>query len=513
MQRVTRRKAYILDPPYYPHYVHGQSPVTMNYVARRNGAEGRPVAEPFTYCELACGPGLTSATLAAALPHGEFHAMDINPAHIRYGRQLAEQSGLTNLSFTKASFAGYLNADLPKFDYISCHGAYSWISKKIRRDIGKVIEKFLKPGGLVYIAHIALPGWAPYLPIRQMMQEFTADVPGGPEARAKAGVAHLKFLLDNDAPFALSSSRVQRKIGRMSRNNTVYLAHEYLNEHFQPQYFSEVAAEMARLGLAFCGAANIREYSAGRDGLEKFQAFLDAKRDPVARESARSLIRNEFSRNDVYRKGAGRDDGADPAATLGGTIFGNARTRRLHKTKSRLKLPSGGSAPLEAISFGDRSLDEILTMPELKAPPSGEVVTAISHLVEDGWLRPLASRARRVEAAEAAHFRIIAPFNRVILEEFLLDEGRCYLASPVTGDGIRIDLASGLLLLAAESVGLDRAIADVEAALDRSGKYLKRDDKSVKDPSKRRQLLEEEFDSFRSKLIPTLLRLGLIEAD
>lgn len=46
-----------------------------------------------------------------------------------------------------------------KFDYIICHGVFSWISKKTQEEILKIIQNHLSPNGISFISYNTYPGW------------------------------------------------------------------------------------------------------------------------------------------------------------------------------------------------------------------------------------------------------------------------------------------------------------------------------------------------------------------
>ncbi len=52
---------YLLDLLYTTYYFAQQSPTVLDYAARLHGAKGCDLSQPFTYCDLGCGNGLTDA--------------------------------------------------------------------------------------------------------------------------------------------------------------------------------------------------------------------------------------------------------------------------------------------------------------------------------------------------------------------------------------------------------------------------------------------------------------------
>ena len=70
--------------------------------------------------ELGCGNGLTANLLAASLPRGEFHAVDLKPEHIANARRMADRGRLSNVDLIEDSVGGLLDRKLPGSISSSC---------------------------------------------------------------------------------------------------------------------------------------------------------------------------------------------------------------------------------------------------------------------------------------------------------------------------------------------------------------------------------------------------------
>src|SRR6185295_15692724 len=46
-----------------------------------------------------------------------------------------------------------------QFDYIICHGVYSWVPAEIRAKILTICSRNLAPNGVAYVSYNANPGW------------------------------------------------------------------------------------------------------------------------------------------------------------------------------------------------------------------------------------------------------------------------------------------------------------------------------------------------------------------
>lgn len=170
---------YVTDVDYVDGFYEFQSPAALNWVALLNGFAPLPLDGEFNYCELGCGHGLTSTLLATSYPRARFWAIDINATYVDRAAARASAVGADNLCFL-ALDAGdeAATTDLPKFDFITLHGLYSWVGNEVRAHLRAFLRRHLKPGGMVMVSYNALPGWASLQPIREMAHAYAARAPG-----------------------------------------------------------------------------------------------------------------------------------------------------------------------------------------------------------------------------------------------------------------------------------------------------------------------------------------------
>ncbi len=509
---------YVLDTSYTWGFYSGQSPALINYAARLNGIETRPVEEPFTYLELGCGNGLTACVLADALPQGEFYAVDLNPEHIDNGKGIADEAGLENLNFIRGAFEDLVSEKFPEFDYIVLHGVYSWVSDEVRRDIVTVIRKYLKPGGLVYVSYNALPGWAPLMPLREIMLSYGALHGGTSLDRAAEGLRYLTFLRERKAAYFERNPGTGQMLDMLLKQDLRYLAHEYLNESWHPLYFSQVATEMAGADLSFCGSADIARNYLDLTIPEEFQPLLRTANNDLVRETHKSLILNERFRSDLFCRKANFVPQDDRSRLFANSIFGcqvpDTDIKREVKVGDRLVGYSGKIYEdlIPSAAGGTRSATELAHLPALENYGADSVIRALNHLVAGGQFSAFAQRARESKPEALDNFRICSDFNRTVLKRRLLSDGHCPLASPVLGNGLVVGLTVGLLLLAWEEVGAERASERACELVSQSGRNLLHDGQPVVDPAKRQTLLENDQRNLRERLLPFFAAAGIIAA-
>lgn len=82
--------------------------------------------------EIGCASGGHLIPLAAALPDARFVGVDLSAVQIAAGRTRIERLGLTNVALDARSLSEIGAAD-GEFDFIVCHGVYSWIPSRCAR--------------------------------------------------------------------------------------------------------------------------------------------------------------------------------------------------------------------------------------------------------------------------------------------------------------------------------------------------------------------------------------------
>ena len=184
------------------------------------------------------------------------------PAHIEHARRLAAEAGIANLRLDAVDFAAAAGLDLPRFDYIVAHGVYSWVDRDAQGALRRLIDRHLKPGGLVYVSYNAMPGWARDLPFQRLAHELGETLPGDSAVRfAAAAATTMRMIAAAGAPALGSSVTLAELDARPQDYPPAYLVHEFMHAAWRPLYVTELRAAMATIGLAPVGSATLmREF-------------------------------------------------------------------------------------------------------------------------------------------------------------------------------------------------------------------------------------------------------------
>ena len=297
-------EGYVINVPYtYGFYSH-LSPINIELCLFQNGYRSPNWREEFTYCELACGHGLTSIVLACLYPKGKFYAMDFNPIHIGFIDKIVKSIGLSNIYYSDASFAEYLKDEsLPMFDYISFHGIYSWISEENRRNIQEIINKRLKLGGVVSVSYNVLPGWSAFSPLQYFMNYYqTRESSGHILKRIDETLQQLEKMHKNHSLYLINEN-VKFRLDSIKDSNKFYLAHEYCNKDWHPMYSVQVIEEMERAKLNYICSADILSNIPSCNFTASVYEHIMSMSDVKTRELMRDFYLNSQFRRDIFIKG------------------------------------------------------------------------------------------------------------------------------------------------------------------------------------------------------------------
>src|SRR5262249_32631371 len=94
--------------------------------------------------ELGCAAGGNLTPPAFGFPESSFVGVDQSTVQIAEGQQLIAELGLNNIRLEARSILD-VGADFGRFDYILCHGVYSWVPAAVQDKILDICKKNLAP--------------------------------------------------------------------------------------------------------------------------------------------------------------------------------------------------------------------------------------------------------------------------------------------------------------------------------------------------------------------------------
>lgn len=204
--------------------------------------------------ELGCASGGNLIPMAEQLPECEFVGIDRSRVQIDRGRALVGELGLGNVRLEQGDILRVDPQTIGSFDYIICHGVFSWVPREVQDRILALTAAVLRPRGLAFISYNVYPGWHMRELVRHMMvfhQRRFAE-PGKQLEQARALLDFVAGAVQRRAaandPHALLLGKELDSIRSMP---DAYLFHEHLERDNTPIYFHEFVERLQALPLRY----------------------------------------------------------------------------------------------------------------------------------------------------------------------------------------------------------------------------------------------------------------------
>lgn len=297
--------AYLTETDYVGTFHREMTPAWLGTVATALGHAPADASGGLRYCDLGCGPGLGTVLMVAANPAAHFTAIDANPRHVAQARALVSAAEIGNVDVMEADFSALAAATERRrgpFDIIALHGVFSWIPEQQRRDVVALIDRWLAPGGLVYLHYMAHPGLASFAAGQVLLRRFAATRAGDAGTRTRDGLDFLQRLADAGAGFFVAHPEERQRIANARKQDPRYLAHEFLNPTWQPLHVAEVMEAFADIGCTYLGSADPSENIDALSLPGGTAGVLAEIADPALRETVKDFARNQSYRRDIYRR-------------------------------------------------------------------------------------------------------------------------------------------------------------------------------------------------------------------
>jgi methyltransferase-like protein/cyclopropane fatty-acyl-phospholipid synthase-like methyltransferase len=239
-----------------------------------------PDIETARILELGSSNGGNLVNFAANYPKSYTIGVDLSKVEIDNGNKKITELGLKNIELKHMSITD-IDENFGQFDYIICHGVFSWVPKFVRDKILEVTKKLLTPNGIAFISYNTLPGWNMINTIRDMMM-FHSSIFDDTQNKLQQAKLFLNFVnesLDSSAsPYA---KFLKLEAGNLSKHEDHYLRHEYLAEENVQFYFHDFMDMAKAQGLSYLGDTNIHAMFLGNlpeSAAEKLKSINDIVR-------------------------------------------------------------------------------------------------------------------------------------------------------------------------------------------------------------------------------------------
>jgi SAM-dependent methyltransferase/methyltransferase-like protein len=241
--------------------------------------------------ELGCAGGGNLMALAQVLPDARFVGVDLSPRQIEHGKRIVDAVGLTNVALHAASITD-VDDSWGAFDYIVCHGVFSWVPDDVRDKILDICQRNLVPNGVAYVSYNTFPGWHKGALLRELMTFHARDVVE-PSERIIRARGYLRFLSDSlpepDSPYG----RIIRSAAEwLPHTSDTYIFHEFLEDHNQPLYFEQFMERASARRLQYLGEARSVDFELQRVPPAALAQIRGGSRNWIEYEQHLDFLRN-----------------------------------------------------------------------------------------------------------------------------------------------------------------------------------------------------------------------------
>ncbi|MBI1326815.1 MAG: methyltransferase domain-containing protein [Alphaproteobacteria bacterium] len=243
---------------------------------------GIPVTPPekARILEIGSAAGGNVFPIALQYPSADITAIDLSAVQIAQAQKQQEAMGVKNIRFIAMDVCN-IDKSFGQFDYIICHGVFSWVPDQVRDRILEICRDRLTDNGVAFISYNTLPGWQFVQSLRDMMR-YHIERFATPREKVTQARALLEFLRDS-APSNREwyKNIIQEELNIVSKANDSYFFHDHL-EGNNTQYYLHQFVEMARKhNLQYLGDTNLPSMfveNMPKEAVEKLRSVNDIVR-------------------------------------------------------------------------------------------------------------------------------------------------------------------------------------------------------------------------------------------
>jgi len=208
-----------------------------------------PAVDRARVLELGCASGGNIIPLAARFPRASFTGVDLSHRHISDGRKRIAALSLENIRLQQGDITT-LDLAGEQFDYVICHGVFSWVPKPTQDAILRLCRDILAPNGVVTISYNVLPGWHLRMAIRDLCLHY-AGREGTPQrrvAKARAALERIAEASEESEPYGQLMRTEARRLKQVPAS---YILGEFLAPDNTPCHVRDFIERAANHGLNY----------------------------------------------------------------------------------------------------------------------------------------------------------------------------------------------------------------------------------------------------------------------
>lgn len=293
------------DVPYESRPFAQSHPSRLAAIARLFNLEP-PAIETARVLELGCSAGGNLIPMAAMFPDAHFVGIDLSSVQVTAGERRIAALGLANIKLHQKSISD-ITPEFGTFDYVICHGVYSWVPGSVQDAILRVARENLSDDGVAYVSYNVFPGWRLRGALREALVYHVQDEPN-PLQRTRMARQFLGQLATATNAATAYGQMLRQEAQNFAASADYYITHEYFEPDNHPCYVSDFIAKARARQLEFLtesdfsctiaetfGADNgtlLRSLSSNK--LDRMEQYIDFLSGRMFRQSL--LVRAESTR-------------------------------------------------------------------------------------------------------------------------------------------------------------------------------------------------------------------------
>lgn len=378
----TRRDPYDVLP-YVSMPITYSQPALLAAQAILRGLEA-PDAATARVLEIGAASGGNLIPLAVRFPRAHFTGVDLADAHIAIGQRRIADLGLANIRLEQGDITDAAFGD-QRFDYIICHGVFSWAPPAAQHAILKVCADTLSENGIAAISFNVYPGWHARNVIRDICLEHTRNG-GSPRQQVASVRTLLKEVAETTTDKDPYGAILRAEAARLTTRPASYILGELLAAYNQPFHVREVIDLANAQGLSYLSEADLMSSSpehAAPAAAERIRSIAGA--DPVVLEQYTDIFSGRTFRRSLFIRSNHRPEA--PTAE---------RLHSLHATGNpRAPQPDPAADPVGAAVHAQlaRAFPASLAVSDLAAPARDRLYQMIARGYATVSTHPFASGA------------------------------------------------------------------------------------------------------------------------
>ncbi len=280
--------------PYVSYPFPQSSPEKLATLATLFGME-TPKIENAKVLELGCAEGGNLIPHALQNPKGKYVGVDLSKGQIESGQKHVDALKIKNIELKHCSIMD-IDESFGKFDYIICHGVFSWVTAEVQNKILEISKKNLTENGVAYISYNTLPGWNMVRTIRDMMMYHSRGFEKEEEKiqQSRALLSFVKESLDGvETPYA---KFLTQEANLLENQGDHYLRHDHLEDNNTQLYFTDFAIMAAQHGMQYLSDVSLATMYLGNMKPSVVEKMKDLK-DIIRTEQYMDFINNRRFRS------------------------------------------------------------------------------------------------------------------------------------------------------------------------------------------------------------------------